>query len=419
MTSKTMGNDDLLTDDAVAELLVNEAKDCSLKYSTMGMEAYTSSSSSSSRFVNHMCPLALLTITLTPRNATRPANKFKPNTRFLRNIIKGTDRHNKALLAKEQTEAQARLKDLADAEEAKRRKYRPSAGEIRGRQLGNITALLSGGAPKRKRPAPAEDGDGELSAMQKARAAEDARRLADMAEASKRAREKNKGKRRRSMERYSVRKGKDRAGDEEDEYSERRNSSSEEEQRAKDDRKRRRKERSRSPKDSPRKHRHRSPLRDSARKKHAESSSERSHERRSDENAQSNNKRNHAEDDEGSDPLEDLIGPKPPPKVRGRGALRGASAMDSRFTPDYDPKVDVQPDDNVRDDWDESLEALRDRAKWKQQGADRLRQAGFTEDQIKRWEKGGEKTIDDVQWTKKGEGREWDRGKKVELEDEE
>lgn len=93
--------------------------------------------------------------------------------------------------------------------------------------------------------------------------------------------------------------------------------------------------------------------------------------------------------------------------------------MDSRFTPDYDPKTDVQPDDTVRDDWDESLEALRDRAKWKQQGADRLRQAGFTEDQIKRWEKGGEKTIDDVQWTKKGEGREWDRGKKVESEDEE
>lgn len=351
-------------------------------------------------------------------NATRPANKFKPNTRFLRNIIKGTDRHNKALLAKEQTEAQARLKDLADAEEAKRRKYRPSAGEIRGRQLGNITALLSGGAPKRKRPAPAEeDGNGELSAMQKARAAEDARRLADMAEASKRAREKNKGKRRRSMERYSVRKGKDRAGDEEDEYYERRNSSSEEEQQAKDDRKRRRKDRSRSPKDSLRKHRHRSPLRDSARKKHAGSPSDQEHEARSDEKVQSN-KRKDAEDDEDSDPFEDMIGPKPPPKVRGRGALRGTSAMDSRFTPDYDPKADVQPDDNVRDDWDESLEALRDRAKWKQQGADRLRQAGFTEDQIKRWEKGGEKTIDDVQWTKKGEGREWDRGKKVEAEDE-
>lgn len=42
-----MGNNDLLTDDHVADILAKEAKDCSLKYSTMGMEAYTSSPSSS------------------------------------------------------------------------------------------------------------------------------------------------------------------------------------------------------------------------------------------------------------------------------------------------------------------------------------------------------------------------------------
>lgn len=54
-----MGNDDLLTDDHVAELLAKEAKDCSSKYSTMGMEAYTSSPSSS-RFAK----------TRHPRNST-------------------------------------------------------------------------------------------------------------------------------------------------------------------------------------------------------------------------------------------------------------------------------------------------------------------------------------------------------------
>lgn len=43
----TMGNDDFLTDEHVADLLAKEAKDCSLKYSTMGMEAYTSSPSGS------------------------------------------------------------------------------------------------------------------------------------------------------------------------------------------------------------------------------------------------------------------------------------------------------------------------------------------------------------------------------------
>lgn len=219
------------------------------------------------------------------------------------------------------------------------------------------------------------------------------------------------------MERYSVRRGKDRTGDEDDELYERRNSSSEEEEREEEDRKRRRKERSRSPKSSPKKHRHRSPLRDSSRKKGADEPSGRSHGRRSE--PVEKPKTRDSEEDADSDPLEELIGPKPPPRVRGRGALRGASGMDSRFSPDYDPKSDIQPDDNVRDDWDESLEALRDRAKWKQQGADRLRQAGFTEDQIKKWEKGGEKTVDDVQWTKKGEGREWDRGKDVELEYEE
>lgn len=86
--------------------------------------------------------------------------------------------------------------------------------------------------------------------------------------------------------------------------------------------------------------------------------------------------------------------------------------MDSRFSSDYDPKSDVQlEDEDGRDDWDDALEALRDRARYRQQGADRLREAGFNEDQIKKWEKGDEKSIDDVQWTKAGEKREWDRGK--------
>lgn len=88
--------------------------------------------------------------------------------------------------------------------------------------------------------------------------------------------------------------------------------------------------------------------------------------------------------------------------------------MDSRFSENYDPKADVQPDTQGGDDWDDALEALRDRAKWRQQGADRLRAAGFTDEQVTKWEKsGGEKTMDDVQWSRAGEKREWDRGKKL------
>ena len=123
----------------------------------------------------------------------------------------------------------------------------------------------------------------------------------------------------------------------------------------------------------------------------------------------SQNGRLAAQDD--SDPLEELIGPAPPSKpavrTRGRGAIRGAAAMDNRFSEDYDPASDVQPEPAETGDWDEAVETFRDRQKWKQQGAERLRAAGFTDEQIAKWEKGGEKDIDDVRWTKAGEKREW------------
>lgn len=41
-TQAVMGNDDLLTDDYVADLLAKEASDCSIKYSALGMEAFRS-----------------------------------------------------------------------------------------------------------------------------------------------------------------------------------------------------------------------------------------------------------------------------------------------------------------------------------------------------------------------------------------
>jgi hypothetical protein len=122
------------------------------------------------------------------------------------------------------------------------------------------------------------------------------------------------------------------------------------------------------------------------------------------------------EDD--SDPLEAIIGPAPPPpepkvRARGRGAFASSSAMDAHFSTNYDPKVDVVPNSDSENDWDQALEALRDRQRWKQQGAARLRDAGFGEDFVQKWEKGGEKKEEDVRWKSKGEGREWDRGKVV------
>ena len=124
-----------------------------------------------------------------------------------------------------------------------------------------------------------------------------------------------------------------------------------------------------------------------------------------------------------SDPLEAIVGPlpksQPQPKIikfRGRGAFSTTSAIDTHFASSYDPTVDVRPNSDEEDEWGLAVEAYRDRQKWKQQGAERLKAAGFTDEQVRRWEKGGEKTEEDVKWSKSGEGREWDRGKVMDEE---
>ena len=139
-----------------------------------------------------------------------------------------------------------------------------------------------------------------------------------------------------------------------------------------------------------------------------------------------------------SDPLEDLVGPlpddpespsshHPTPRIRGRGAhkLSSTSAiMDSHFAHDYDPEHDVnlasEPEEE-REDWDMALEALRDRQMWKTKHAERLREAGFDDGQIEKWEKSGkEREVDEVRFIARGKTREWDVGKREEeVEDEE
>ena len=105
--------------------------------------------------------------------------------------------------------------------------------------------------------------------------------------------------------------------------------------------------------------------------------------------------------------------------------------MSSHFSSTYDPNTDVLPDDSDPDDWDQALEALRDRQKWKTQGAERLRAAGFGDDEVRKWENSGkglwgkgkvddldsgDAEVENVKWARKGEGREWDRGKVVDSE---
>lgn len=131
-----------------------------------------------------------------------------------------------------------------------------------------------------------------------------------------------------------------------------------------------------------------------------------------------------------------------PIRSRGRGAHKAnLSNIDAHFAADYDPSLDVHMEEDdldqrkgcsrrpvaglttEEDDWELALEALRDRARWKQKGEERLREAGFNDAVVDRWKSNSSKPatgggddegrLEDVKWSKQGEDREWDRGKFV------
>lgn len=123
--------------------------------------------------------------------------------------------------------------------------------------------------------------------------------------------------------------------------------------------------------------------------------------------------------EEDSDPLDDMIGPRPAftAPTRKRGA-QNHSSIDDHFRPDYDPKTDIDIDaEDEGDERDTALQSIRDRAEWQKSRAERMRAAGFKEQDITKWESrnvakdSGEDAMMDHKWTKKGEVREWDRGK--------
>jgi len=363
-------------------------------------------------------------------NARPSANKPKPNTRFLRNIIKDTDSHNAALLAKEAADSRARLQSLAGNKHREEKASRVGGGDIRRRQLGDIAAILGGGSSKRRR---IEDTKRTEKSRQEGRrvntSSED-----EGSESNNRNHKSGKARNEEAKKPSRYNDLRSRHRDESKErgkaHYRRHRDTSEERSRRKEHRRRKSRSRSHSPRyrSKEARHRHRSPLRKRERSpEHEKERSHRSHKHQrplSDQEDESKpSKRPVKEDskpDYDSDPLDEIIGPRPPPipevRSRGRGTMSLGSGIDSRFSASYDPTVDVQLDPDEENDWDQALEALRDRQKWKQQGADRLRAAGFTEEEITKWEKGGEKREEDVKWAKKGEGREWDRGKVVDEE---
>ncbi len=62
------------------------------------------------------------------------------------------------------------------------------------------------------------------------------------------------------------------------------------------------------------------------------------------------------------------------------------------------------------------MEAFRDRQKLRMSQDQRLKDAGFTEEQIQKAKGIAEKTEQDVVWSKAGEKREWDKGKGLDLD---
>ncbi|KAF2229861.1 hypothetical protein EV356DRAFT_493053 [Viridothelium virens] len=366
------------SDDTVADILKKDARTSSARYAQVGLQA------------------------LLPK---RPVGQApKPNTRFLRNILRETGSHNAALLAKEAEESRERLKRLQEKserletrkDEQKRRKHRDREDEPKSSKRRRNEQDL-----QRRRSKHKESDDEHEQRLHKTRRQRKHEHPAEENDEQNSQQLKNAERRQKEPNNYPAvlsRKGRKDDGSWQHIRFKSRSPS-----------------RSRSP-DDPRRKSRKAPLSsatsdDDSPERTPGSTKRRNGSKRSTKEAIS------ASD---SDPLEKIIGPLPkslpqPKKIkfRGRGAFSTTSVMDSHFNSTYDPSADVRPNSDEEDEWGLAVEAYRDRQKWKQQGAERLKAAGFTDEQVDRWEKGGEKREEDVKWGKKGEGREWDRGKVV------
>ncbi|KAF1934068.1 uncharacterized protein M421DRAFT_415116, partial [Didymella exigua CBS 183.55] len=378
---------DIDDDEYVAKLLAQDAKKMTKTYDLVGLDAF---------------------------DPKRPrAGAPKPNTNFLRHIIRQTDNHNAALLAKEAEESSWRLRQMNRSidkerteavDRAKRRiegrlSPRPDHTDSRERssqRIVNANDKDAGRSDRSRRHH--DDRSGSRSRRHRDRN-RDRHRLKRHREVDEKDQTSHQSKRSRNHREDEHRRG----------YS-----GDEDEKRPRDRDQRRCKSYSKSPSRSRSRSPHCKPYRTRDRTRSPRRSPRRS--LRSPRNSRKSKRRSQSSASD-SDPLEAIVGPLPPlpePTVRsrGRGALKSNSlGIVSRFSTNYDPSMDMKPGSDAEDDWGEALEVIRDRERWKQQGADRLRATGFKDEQVKKWERGGDPLEEDVVWAKKGQGREWDRGK--------
>lgn len=289
----------------------------------------------------------------------------KPNTRFLSHIVREADNHNAALKRKEEIEAKKRLRELHGQDERPRKRARAdeTAGSKRNRLLKDIVSAANSEHKTKHRP-------------RDSRQREESRRTTSN-DRSKDSRSRRHGEQDRG---YTSSRELDR--------------------------------RSRSPETH---------LEEHTETSHASSQRirrERHHSRDRESKASVKTETTHGAFD-GADERA-FTGPEAHVQKRGRGAFKKKSGIDDRFEKGYDPSQDISLDSDDEDDsqdWEMALEAMRDRAKWKQNQANRMREAGFDEKDITKWEKSSLKYKDrepdatGFKWSRKGETREWDAGK--------
>ncbi|KAK6366985.1 hypothetical protein LTS17_010536 [Exophiala oligosperma] len=374
-------------DEYVAKLLAEDARQSSIKYASQGMSA------------------------LLPKK-TSGGSGLKPNTRFLKTLVREADSHNAALKKREEFEARARLRAIKDdrrRSEADRRTRREHDRDERHRYREERPRREP--ERKRRRLSHSDYDDHEGKRTRHSRDSRDSR-------SSRKTRRSISPDRELSRTRDTGRRTRRDDGDHDEKDQSRHRS-----------RQRRRQENHKS-------------LRLSRSRSR---SLDNSHDRKDDIVKKASHKthrhrRQRSDSSTPSDPLRSMVGPIPldhssttartTTTKRGRGFTSGgqSSNIDAHFDSNYDPSLDVGADllesDDEAADWDNALEALRDRRAWREKQVDRLREAGFDDDQIRRWESsttsksrlddggGGVGDPQNVTWSKKGEQREWDVGKK-------
>lgn len=349
-----------LSDTHLSSLLIADARASSQKYASQGLSAFL---------------------------GRKSAPKIKPNTRFLANLVKNADGHNERLRRKEDTERKAKLQKL---EEMERRREMESEGRLKG--TGEETMDGEAESRPRKRRKTLDDEDNEDHPHHK----------------SSKHRSRGRDKERR---RHKHRHNTSSAEENEKNRSQSRSPSKTERRQRKHDSKYRSKDH--------RKHKRRrsSPDRDNA-------SDSLQNDSESTLRAKSSSRSKHEEDPLNIPKLASTrnSASTPQPTTKRKSSTK-------RNTSPQDKDEAEAGNDGGNDDWTSALSALRDRANRQRIQASRRITSGATTDTTSTSTTKREKSsngsltngnmndnVNDIKWSKKGQEREWDRGKEVEQE---